>query len=78
MSGRRTRQTQPSPSSPAPDAGEQEEVGADLSWVLSAVESLTAQVQAVAKQQEEQRAGLVLTFAELLVGTGAWLPETRI
>ena len=58
MSGRRTRQTQPSPSSPAPDAGEQEEVGADLSRVLSAVESLTAQVQAVAKQQEEQHAGL--------------------
>eukprot|EP01043_Picozoa_sp_COSAG02_P002004 COSAG02_NODE_44_length_45948_cov_81.673493_23_plen_89_part_00 len=58
MSGRRTRQTEPSPSSPAPDAGEQEEVGADLTWVLSAVESLTAQVQAVAKQQEEQHAGL--------------------
>ena len=38
MSGRRTRQTQPSPSSPAPDTGEQEEVGTDLSWVLSAVE----------------------------------------
>ena len=45
MSGRRTRQTQPSPSSPAPGTGEQEEVGADLSRVLSAVESLTAQVQ---------------------------------
>ena len=39
MSGRRTRQTQPSPSSPAPDTGEQEEVGTDLSRVLSAVES---------------------------------------
>ena len=50
MSGRRTRQTQPSPSSPAPDSGEEEEVGGDLSRVLCAVESLTAQVQALGKQ----------------------------
>lgn len=59
MSGRRRRRSsQPSPSSPVPDAREQEEVGTDLTRVLSAVESLTAQVQAVAKQQEEQHAGL--------------------
>ena len=51
MSGRRRRQSsQPSPGSPAPDAREQEGVGADLTRVLSAVESLTAQVQAVAKK----------------------------
>ena len=33
-------------------------MGGDLSRVLSAVESLTAQVQALGKQQEEQHAGL--------------------
>ena len=33
-------------------------MGVDLSRVLAAVESLTAQVQAVSKQQEEQHAGL--------------------
>ena len=50
MSGRRRRRSsQPSPSSPAPDAGEQEEVGVDLTRVLSAVESLTAQVRWSAK-----------------------------
>ena len=43
MSGRRsTRSSQPSPSSPA-SSEEQEEVGVDLSRVLAAVESLTAQ-----------------------------------
>ena len=57
MSGRRGRRSsQPSPSSPASAAGAQEEVGGELSRVLAAIESLTGQVQAVSKRQEEQRA----------------------
>ena len=63
MAGRRRRRSsQPSPSSPAPDAGEQEEVGADLSRVLSAVESLTAQVHSREEKLIATITGLVSTY----------------